>query len=114
MLLVLEFKGEIGSTRTFFSLEHIRLRSDLNEVYKSMRGMDVASLHCLFPRMEDSKTRGHRLKVRGERFKRGLGDSLFIQRIFPIWNDLPEGTHGSRYRYDFKKRFGQVYRYDVK
>lgn len=38
------------------------------------------------PRVEDFKTTGPRLKVRGGRFK----TNLFIQRVIHIWNGLPE------------------------
>ena len=52
-----------------FSLEHRRLRSDLIEVYKIMRGIDKVDSQYLFPKVGESKTRGHRFKVRGERYK---------------------------------------------
>eukprot|EP00061_Rhincodon_typus_P018979 g48389.t1 len=35
------------------------------------------------------KTRGHRYKVRGERFKRDLRGNIFMQRVVRIWNELP-------------------------
>ena len=37
-----------------------RLRGDLIEVYKIMRGMDRVDSQKLFPRVEESITRGHR------------------------------------------------------
>ena len=51
-----------------FSLEQRRLRDDLIEVYKIMRGMDRVDSQKLFPRVEESITRGHSFKVRGARF----------------------------------------------
>eukprot|EP00061_Rhincodon_typus_P014365 g41337.t1 len=39
------------------SLDHRRLRSDLAEVYKIMRGTDRVNSQGLFPRVEESKTR---------------------------------------------------------
>ena len=41
-----------------FSLERRRLRGDLIEVYKIMRGMDRVDSQKLFPRVEESITRG--------------------------------------------------------
>ena len=41
-----------------FSLERLRLRDDLIEIYKIMRGMDRVDSQKLFPRMEESITRG--------------------------------------------------------
>ena len=54
-----------------FSLERRRMRGDLIEVYKIMRGIDKVNGQGLFPRVGESKTRGHRLKVRGERGPEG-------------------------------------------
>eukprot|EP00061_Rhincodon_typus_P016594 g44895.t1 len=36
------------------------------------------------------KTRGHKFKVRGDRFKKDLRDNFFIQRVVCMWNGLPE------------------------
>ena len=52
-----------------FSPERRRLKGDLIEVYKIMRGMDRVDSQKLFSRVEDSITRGHRFKVQGVRFK---------------------------------------------
>ena len=48
-----------------FSLERQRLRGDLIEVYKIMRGMDRVDSQKLFPRVEESITRGHRCEGQG-------------------------------------------------
>ena len=50
-----------------FSLEHRRLRDDLIEVYKIMTGIVQVDSQHIFPKVGESKTRGHRFKVRGER-----------------------------------------------
>eukprot|EP00061_Rhincodon_typus_P001769 g15729.t1 len=64
-----------------FSLELRRLRGDLIEVYKIMRGMDRVNSQGLFSRVGKSKTRGHRFMVRGERFKRDLRGNVFTQTV---------------------------------
>jgi len=38
-----------------------------------MRGIDKVDSQHLFPKVGESKTRGHRFKVRGERYKRAQG-----------------------------------------
>ena len=55
-----------------------------------MRDIDRMNAHSLFPREGALKTRGHRFKVRGERFKRDLRGNFFTQRVVHIWNELPE------------------------
>ncbi|MBB6707133.1 reverse transcriptase family protein [Proteus mirabilis] len=73
-----------------FSLERRRLRGDLIEVYKIMRGMDRINRQSLFPGVGESRTRGHRFRVRGERYKRDLRGNFFTQRVVRVWNELPE------------------------
>ena len=63
-----------------FSLEHRRLRGDLIEVYKIMKGLDKADNQHFFPKIGESKTRGHKFKVRGERYKQGPEGQFFPQR----------------------------------
>ena len=64
-----------------FSLERRRLRGDLVEAYKIMRGTDQLDSQYLFPKVGESKTRGHRFKVRGERYKSVQRGNFFTQRV---------------------------------
>ena len=50
-----------------FSLERRRLRGDLIEVYKMMKGIDRVNVQRLFPRVDGAITRGHNYRVRGGR-----------------------------------------------
>ena len=36
------------------------------------------------------KTRGHRFKMRGKRFKKAVKGNFFTQKVVRIWNLLPE------------------------
>ena len=45
-----------------FSLERRRLRGDLIEAYKMIRGLDRVDSESLFPRMVMASTRGHSFK----------------------------------------------------
>ena len=72
-----------------FSLERQRLWGDLIEVYKIMRGMDRVDSQKLFPRVEESMTRGHRFKMQGARFKGDVRGKFFTQRVVGAWNSLP-------------------------
>lgn len=51
----------------------------LLRVYKVMRGMDKVNALSFSLVVVDSKTDGHGLKVRGERFKRNLGQPFYSQ-----------------------------------
>ena len=66
-----------------------------------MRCMDRVDSQKLFPRVEESITRGHRFKVRGARFKGDVRDKFFTQKVVGAWNSLPGGGSGSRYDSDF-------------
>ena len=61
----------------------------LIEVYKIMRGVDRVGSQKLFPRVEESITRGNWFKVRGVRFKRDVRGRFFTQRVVGTWNSLP-------------------------
>eukprot|EP00061_Rhincodon_typus_P011758 g37017.t1 len=49
-----------------------------------MRGMDRVNCQDLFPWVGESKTRGYRLKVSGERFKRDLRGNFFTQKVLKL------------------------------
>ena len=72
-----------------FSLERRRIRGDLIEVYKMMRGIDRVDSQRLFPRAEMVATRGHRFKVLGSRYSGDVSGKFFTQRVVSVWNGLP-------------------------
>ena len=85
----LSYKGRLDRLG-LFSLERRRLSVDLIEVYKIMRGTDQLDSQYLFPKVEESKSRWHRFKVRGENYisiQRGI---FFTQRMVRVWNKLPQ------------------------
>jgi len=74
----------------FFSLEHTRLRGDVREVNKIMRDIEQLDSQHIFPKVGESKTKGHRFKMRGERYKKVQSSNSFTQRVVSVWNELPE------------------------
>ena len=72
-----------------FSLERRRLRGDLIEVYKMIRGIDRVDGQRLFPRLEMASTRGHNFKVSGSRYRGDVRGRFFTQRVVREWNALP-------------------------
>ena len=87
-----------------FPLECRRLRVDLIEVYKIMRGIDQLDNQYLFPEVGESKTRGQRFKVRGERYKRVQRGNFFTQKVMRVCNELPEIVVEAGSISSFKKR----------
>ena len=73
---------------------------DLTEVYKIMRGMNRVDSQKLFPRVEESVTRGHRFKVRGASFKRDVRGRFFTQSGGCL-ELVAGGGSGSGYGSDF-------------
>ena len=62
-----------------FSLECRRFRGDLIEVYKIMSGIDQVDSQHLFPKVEESTTRGHRFRGEGRNTK-GSRWAIFSHR----------------------------------
>ena len=72
-----------------FSLERRRLRGDLIEMYKMIRGLVRVDSESLFPRMGMSTTRGHSFKLRGDIYRTDVRGRFFTQRVVKVWNALP-------------------------
>ena len=72
-----------------FSLERRRLRGDLIETYKMVRGLDRVDRDSLFPLMEKASTRGHGFKLRGGSYRTDVRGRFFTQRVVRDWNALP-------------------------
>lgn len=66
------------------------MKNNLAEIFKIMRDIDRMKARNLFPKESVLKTRGHRFKGRGARFKRDISGSCFRQRAVYIWKELPE------------------------
>ena len=87
-LRVLDYDERL-SRLGLYSLEFRRMRGDLIETYKIMKGIDRVDAGRLFPLVGESSTRGHSLKIRGSRFRTELRRNFFTQRVVNLWNSLP-------------------------
>ena len=70
------------------TLETRRLRADLLEVFKIMRGMEGVREEVFFTRSAESR-RGHELKLYKRRAKLDVGKYRFGNRVVNDWNSLP-------------------------
>ena len=73
-----------------YSLEFRRMRGDLIETYKILKGIDRVDAERLFPPAGVSRTRGHSLRIRGRSFKTEMRRNFFTQRVVNLWNSLPQ------------------------
>ena len=71
-----------------YPLEFRRMRGDLTETCKIMKGIDKIEAGKLFPLAGETRTR-HSLKIRGCRFRTELRRNFFTQRVVNLWNSLP-------------------------
>ncbi len=62
-----------------YTLERRRLRGDMIEMFKIMKGVDKISADELFNRVDSDRTRGHSLRVKKRRVKTVVRQGSFTQ-----------------------------------
>ena len=73
------------------TLETRRIRGDLIEVFKIMKGLDKVEEHHFFDRAVGS-TRGHDLKLNKPRCRLNCRKFCFSHRVVDLWNKLPNNA----------------------
>ncbi|MGL5706676.1 MAG: reverse transcriptase domain-containing protein, partial [Aeromonas sp.] len=92
-----------------FSLSRRRLRGDLIEAFKIVRGLsEVCS--DMFVGPPRSGTRGHSLKLFKPRSRLLLRSKFFSHRVISYWNRLPEDICMSANVHTFKSHLDTVWR----
>ena len=89
------------------SLEKRRIRGDLIQVFRIVRGFDKVEFEELFE-LDDGGghvLRGHNWKLEVKRCRLQVRKCFFTQRIINVWNKLPEYVVESSSVVMFKKRF---------
>ena len=71
------------------TLETRRLRGDLIEVFKIIKGFDKVD-YLKFFHLSTTGLRGHNLNLFKPSFKRNVGKYFFSTRVIDSWNRLPE------------------------
>ena len=72
-----------------FSLERRRLRGDLIETFKIVKGISCIPFASLFSFLPQDKTRGHGLRLAREHSRLEIRKNYFSNRVIPKWNMLP-------------------------
>lgn len=76
----LSYRERLGRL-ALYSLVHRRLKFDLIEMYKIMRGRDRMNVQS-FTEVEEYKNRGHRFKLRVARFNRNLRGNVSLRGVY--------------------------------
>ena len=90
-----------------FSLESRRLRGQLIEVFKILRGFDNVDYRNLFE-LSEGVTRNHGYKLELKRYHRDLCGNFFTYSICDKWNSLPTDVVNSDSVEQFKSRLDKV------
>ena len=90
-----------------FSLETRRLRGQLIEVFKILRGFEKIDHRKLFT-LSQNNTRNHGWKLELPRFRTTLVGNFFTYKVCDTWNRLPESVVNSDTVDQFKKRLDEV------
>jgi len=72
------------------TLEERRNRADLIELFKMVKGISIVSLGSYFHFADDSRTRGHNLKLTKTHSKCDIRLHFFAVRVLNRWNSLPQ------------------------
>ena len=72
-----------------FSLSRRRLRGDMIQVFKILKGIDKVEIKELGWEVNERETRGHSLKLVKHYSRLDLRKNYFTQRVVDYWNKLP-------------------------
>merc|ERR1711917_138856 len=75
-----------------FDLSKHRLRGDLIQVYRIMKGHDNMEVDKYFTLDHSDYTRGNGYKIIGKRFQSNEAKYFFFNRVVNIWNKLPRSV----------------------
>lgn len=109
MIPSLRFKGYQRRLNELklYTLEERRLRGQLIETFKILKGLDDVDYRSLFT-LSDNPTRNHGWKLELKRFRtRPCGDFM-TYRICNVWNGLPPSVVQSETLDTFKRRLDRV------
>ena len=105
--MIMDFRGmsyeERLSRLKLTTLETRRLRGDLIEVFKIMKGFDNIDYHDFFV-LSTNQFRGHSLKLFKVRFDTNCGKFVFSNRVIDKWNLLTEDIISSNTVNGFKAK----------
>jgi ribonuclease P/MRP protein subunit RPP40 len=90
-----------------YSLERRRLRGDLIEVYKMVRGLSGIHMGDLIEFRNGRELRGHSKKLAKKRCKLELRKGFFTHRVVNPWNSLPDKVIEATSVVSFKRKLDE-------
>lgn len=72
-----------------FKLSKRRLRGDLIETFKFLKGINKVNYRRFFRVSSIGRTRGHKWKLAKDKFRTDIRKYFFTQRVVNVWNSLP-------------------------
>ena len=90
-----------------YSLEQRRLRGQLIQVFKIIKGIDKMDYSRLFTLNED-RTRGNGFKIKAKIYKTNLYGNFFANSVVNHWNALPPRVVNTNTIEQFKKVLDNV------
>lgn len=87
------------------SLSYRRHKADMVQVFKCIKGIDKTNSGSMFTFSNTGKTRGHKYKLQKQKFRTGIRQHFFSQRVINSWNNLPSSIIDSSSLFAFKKNF---------
>lgn len=87
-----------------FSVKKRRLRGQLIECFKTLKGLNNVDASRVFTLVGETSTRGHNLKLQGKRANLDIIKNFYTYSIINEWNNLPNVVVDSITINTFKKR----------
>ena len=72
------------------SSEERRVRGDLIETFKLLKGIANLDYSLFFKLSRDSKVRGHTYKIVKNSFRLDVRNNFYSNRVVNAWNELPQ------------------------
>ena len=95
------------------TLEKRRLRGDLIQVFKLIKGIDNIDYNKFFKLVDNSRTRGHRFKIVKVRSRLDIRNKFFSQRVVNSWNGLPTDVVEAETVNSFKNKLDKFWEVGV-
>ena len=92
------------------TLEFRRLRSDMIQVFRILRGIDKIDHSKLFKLANNNRTRGHTLRLKKVMSNTNLRKNSFTQRVVAPWNSLSEDVVSAPSVDSFKQRLNKFWK----